>query len=108
MENVSNELYEQIKAQILEELSERRETAGEARAVFAGAREYIPELEDKYGSGYDERLKIVSHNVYLLFEAVKKATLSAYGCLNPRQASMRGHGYDCNAMAEKILEVLLK
>lgn len=108
MEAVSNELYEQIRSQIMDEIASRKETTGEARAVFAGARAYIPELEDKYGSGYDERLKCVSHNVYLLFEAVKKAALSAYGCLNPRQASMRGHGYDCNAMAEKILEVLLK
>ena len=38
MENVSNALYEQIKAQILEEIAERRDATGEARAVFAGAR----------------------------------------------------------------------
>ena len=108
MEAVSNELYEQIKAQILNEIQSRKETSAEARAVFAGAREYIPELEDKYGSRYDERLKIVSHNVYLLFEAVKKAALSAYGCLNPREACKAGRSGECGRLAEKILEVLLK
>ena len=108
MENVSVQVYEQIKAQILEEIASRKETSAEARAVFAGARAYIPELEDKYGSGYDERLQLVSHNVYLLFEAVKKAALSAYGCLNPREACKAGRSGECGRLAEKILEVLLK
>ena len=52
--------------------------------------------------------KCVSHNVYLLFEAVKKAALSAYKCKSARMAYATGCGEEANELAERILEAVLQ
>ena len=113
MENVSNELYEQIKAQVLQEIEnnkqEKRRINLAAEAVFAPAlRKYKQRLANKFGKNIYGKYGNWTYEAAAKFDLAKDTALKSLGFKTARAAYLEGYGEEANAMAEKILEVLLQ
>lgn len=113
MENVSNELYEQVKAQVLQEIEnkkqEKRRINLAAEAVFAPAlRKYKQRLANKFGKNIYGKYGNWTYEAAAKFDLAIKTALEFYGYRSARAAYLDGYGEDCNAIAEKILEVLVQ
>lgn len=107
---VSQEMYEKVKAQVLEELEEkkreRRRIDLAAQAVFAKAqRKYLDKLADKFGRG---EWGGITYEIHSKFKAATKLALELIGQKNARSAYLNGYAEDANKKAEQILEAMLQ
>lgn len=107
---ISKEVYEQVKAHVLEELHEKklekRRIDLAAEAVFAQAhRKYYDRVLDKFGRGPSGYGRVESVRIYL--EATKTA-LAMLGFKTAREAYLEGYAEEANRNAERILEAILR
>lgn len=109
MEKVSQEVYEQVKAQVLAELEtkklEKRRIDLAAQAVFAQAkRKYLDKLADKCGRGSGGNPTWIAWDKFI---AATKLALELIGQKNARSAYLNGYAEEANKKAEQILEAIL-
>lgn len=107
MEEISREIYDAVKAEVLADLEakklEKKRINLAADAVFAQARrKYMQRLAEKFADGK------LTYEIHNKFNFATKIALESYGCKNARQAYLEGYAEDANKKAEQILELLLQ
>lgn len=113
MEKVSQEVYEQVKAEVLAEMEakklEKRRIDLAAQAVFAEARrKYFQKICDKWGKNIYGQYGVATMEACNKFESATKLALDLIGQKNARSAYLNGYAEDANKIAEQILEAILK